>query len=53
LQASLGVYLLTGKAKGLLRYRINDYRTIYSFNEKELWILVVQIAYRKEIYQDY
>ena len=30
---------LTGKAKGLWRYRINDYRVIYSFNEEELWVL--------------
>ncbi len=40
---------LKGKRKDALwRYRIGDYRVVYSFSDTELWILVV---HRKEVYR--
>lgn len=42
---------LKGSKNELWRYRVGDYRVIYSFNDEELWILVVHIAHRKEVYR--
>lgn len=42
---------LKGNGKGLWRYRIGDYRIVYKFNDEELWILVVHIAHRKDVYE--
>ena len=43
---------LQGYGKTLWRHRIGDYRVIYSFNDKELWVLIVHIAHRKEVYKN-
>ncbi len=42
---------LKGSNNELWRYRVGDYRVIYSFNDEELWILVIHIAHRKEVYR--
>ncbi|MDO8955123.1 MAG: type II toxin-antitoxin system RelE/ParE family toxin [Gammaproteobacteria bacterium] len=42
---------LKGNKDELWRYRIGDYRVIYSFSDIEVWILVVHIAHRKEVYR--
>lgn len=44
---------LKGKHKGLWRYRVGNYRIIYTFNDKELWILVLEIDHRKDVYKDH
>ena len=40
---------LTGKFKGLYRYRIGDYRVIYAVEGKSVWIL--KIGHRKKVYR--
>jgi len=42
---------LKGNKDELWRYRIGDYRVIYGFSYAEVWILVVHIAHRKEVYR--
>ncbi len=42
---------LKGDKNQLWCYRVGDYRIIYSFNESELWVLVVHVAHRKEVYR--
>lgn len=34
------------------RIRIGDYRIIYSYNGKELLILVISIGHRREVYRN-
>ena len=41
---------LTGNLSGYWRYRWGDYRVIYKISEKEILILVLKIAHRKEVY---
>ena len=43
---------LKGSKEKLWRYRVGDYRVIYKFNDEEIWILVLHIAHRKEVYRD-
>ena len=43
---------LKGFERELWRYRVGDYRVIYTFSDQELWILVVHVAHRKEVYRD-
>jgi mRNA interferase RelE/StbE len=35
----------------LWRWRVGDYRVIYTFNDAELWILVVRIGHRRDVYR--
>lgn len=42
---------LTGKLKGLLRYRLGDWRVIYSVEVVQRQILVLTIAHRREVYE--
>lgn len=37
----------------LLRIRIGDYRIIYTVDDEELVILVIDIGHRSSIYRDY
>jgi mRNA interferase RelE/StbE len=48
---SIGIPL-KGFGRELWRYRIGDYRVIYTFSDQELWILVVHVAHRKEVYRN-
>jgi len=41
---------LSGNFSDFWRYRIGDYRIICKIEDKELFILVVRIAHRKEVY---
>lgn len=41
---------LTGPYKGMLRYRIGDYRIIYSIEKQRLVIFVLRIRHRKNAY---
>ena len=40
---------LTGAFKGLLKYRIGDYRIIYSVEKHRLVIFVLRIRHRKDV----
>lgn len=41
---------LTGIHKGLWKYRIGDYRIIYSIEQSRLVIFVLRIRHRKDVY---
>jgi mRNA interferase RelE/StbE len=41
---------LTGRFKGLYRYRYGDYRIIYQIFKKEITIVIVRVGHRKNIY---
>ena len=41
---------LKGKYKGLLSYRISDYRIVYEIVGETLTIVVLRIAHRKNVY---
>ena len=41
---------LTGRYKGLWKYRIGDYRIIYSIEQTRLIIFVLRISHRKNVY---
>ena len=41
---------LSGKFKGLFRYRFGNYRIIYEVINKQLNIIVVRVGHRSEIY---
>lgn len=41
---------LTGPYKGLWKYRVGDYRIIYSIEEKRVVIFVLRIRHRKNVY---
>lgn len=43
---------LTGKKKGLWRYRVNKYRIICRIEDDVITILVLQIAKRDVVYDD-
>lgn len=47
----LGKPLLHDKS-GLWRYRVNDHRIICKMENKELIVLVLRVAHRKEVYKD-
>ena len=42
---------LTGKLKGIWRYRVGDYRILANIHDKTLTILVVHAGHRKDIYK--
>ena len=42
---------LTGKYKGLWRYRVGDYRLICNIQDDKVIILVLDIGHRKKIYK--
>ena len=43
--------MLAGKFRGMYKNRIGDYRIIYTFDDKELFVLVVRVGHRKEVYR--
>ncbi len=42
---------LKGSYKGLYRYRIGDYRIIYSVEDDRLIVFVLRIRHRKDAYR--
>jgi mRNA interferase RelE/StbE len=46
-----GAKALQGAEAGYLRIRIGDYRVIYAVEDRQLLVLVVRIADRKEAYR--
>lgn len=42
---------LKGKGGTLWSYRVGDYRIIYTFNDNELYVLVIRVGHRKEVYR--
>ncbi|MFA6378975.1 MAG: type II toxin-antitoxin system RelE/ParE family toxin [Candidatus Omnitrophota bacterium] len=44
---------LKGDFDGYWRYRWGDYRVIYRIAEKDVLILVLRIAHRKDVYQSF
>jgi mRNA interferase RelE/StbE len=42
---------LKGDYAGYYRYRIGDYRVIYSIDDKLKQVLVVAIAHRRQVYE--
>jgi mRNA interferase RelE/StbE len=45
------IKVLKGDFAGYYRYRIGDYRVIYSINDELVQVLVVAIAHRSEAYE--
>lgn len=41
---------LTGPHKGLWKYRVGDYRIVYTIEKDRLCILVLRIRHRKDVY---
>jgi mRNA interferase RelE/StbE len=42
---------LSGPYEGKFRYRVGDYRVICSIEDKELVVLVIELAHRREVYR--
>ena len=42
---------LTGQLGGLWRYRVGDYRIICDIKDEELYVLVVKIGNRRDVYR--
>ncbi len=42
---------LKGNLAGLYRYRMGDYRVIYSIEDKVVLVFVIAIAHRSEVYE--
>lgn len=42
---------LSGKYKGLRRYRVGDFRIIYEFDSRRKEIIIIKIGNRREIYR--
>lgn len=42
---------LYGKFKGLWKFRVGDYRIIYTIEKSRLVIFVLRIRHRKEVYR--
>lgn len=43
---------LKSNLKGLWRYRVGDYRLIAEIKNRELLIFMIEIGYRREIYEE-
>lgn len=41
---------LSGNLKGLWRYRVLDYRIIATINDEEIFIYVLEVGHRRDIY---
>lgn len=42
---------LTGNLAGVWRYRVGDYRVLCDIQDGRLVVLVVDVAYRREVYR--
>ena len=45
------IKLLTGDLAGYRRYRIGDWRVIYSIDDAPKTVAVLSVAHRKEVYE--
>ena len=43
--------LLKGALSGLRRVRVGAYRVVYEINERQVLVLVLHIAHRKDVYR--
>lgn len=43
---------LKGGLHDLWSFRVGHYRVLYKFNSEEMWVLVVRISHRKDVYRD-
>lgn len=46
-----GVKKLSGKLKGVWRFRIRDYRLLYDIDDKKHQIILLDIGHRRQIYR--
>jgi mRNA interferase RelE/StbE len=44
---------LKGKLRDILKYRIGNYRVLYTINQDVLRILVLRFRHRKNVYDDF
>jgi mRNA interferase RelE/StbE len=42
---------LAGRYKGLYRFRVGEYRIVYSIEQKRLVVFVLRIRHRKDVYR--
>ena len=42
---------LKGSYAGYYRYRVGDYRVVYSIEDEKIQIFVIAIAHRREVYE--
>ncbi len=42
---------LTGRYRGLWRYRVGDYRLICEIKDRELLVLVLAVGHRRQVYR--
>jgi mRNA interferase RelE/StbE len=45
------IRMLTGPLAGLRRYRIGDWRVLFTIDEERSRVLVLSIAHRREVYE--
>ncbi len=43
---------LKGQDGVLWSFRVGDYRVLYTFDEDDVWVLVVRVGHRREIYKN-
>ena len=41
---------LAGPLGTLWSFRVGNYRVLYDFNDTEVWVLVVHVGHRREVY---
>jgi mRNA interferase RelE/StbE len=46
-----GVRALSGQPAGTMRLRVGDLRVVYVIEDKEIRVLVVRVAHRREVYR--
>ncbi len=42
---------LRGPGRPMWRFRVGDYRVLYVFNDREVWVLVLRVAHRDAVYK--
>jgi mRNA interferase RelE/StbE len=42
---------LRGSGRPMWRFRVGDYRVLYVFNDREVWILVLRVGHRGTVYE--
>lgn len=44
---------LKGKLRDIWKYRIGNYRVLYTIQQNEVRVLVLRVRHRKNVYDDY